>query len=52
MCKIWKRGYNLKNKKDFEVIDRLNFINICIVILNKRKLLVIMWFFNLYLCKN
>lgn len=52
MCKIWKREYNLKNKKDFEVIDRLNFINICIGIFNKRKLLVIMWFFNLYLCKN
>lgn len=43
MCKIWKREYNLKNKKDFEVTDRPNFTNTCNVIFNKRKLSVTMW---------
>lgn len=37
MCKIWKREYNLKNKKDFEVTDRPNFTNTCIVIFNKEN---------------
>lgn len=32
LCKIWKRIYNFKNKKDFEVTDKPNFTNACIAI--------------------
>lgn len=52
LCKIWKRIYNFQKKKDFEVTDKPNFTNACIVIFTRRKLSVTIWSFYLHVRIN